>query len=188
MLIENYKKADISRTQSWIIKALLKLLKDFPFNVLTITEICQEADVSRVTFYRYFNTKEDILLKYIKLLGADYLENLQKRGSLNYKKVIHSYFSYWLNEKEFLLMIKKNNLENLLLEEHSVLEKYLNDSERSDPIFSRSNFSDLETLYSRSYTFSGLWRILFLWVARDFKESVDEMTEILIKIDKQFSL
>ncbi|MGH4038251.1 MAG: TetR/AcrR family transcriptional regulator [Sphaerochaeta sp.] len=188
MFIENYKEANISRSECWIINALLKLLKEFPFDVLTITEICQEADVSRVTFYRYFDNKEAILLKYIKILGTDYLAKLQENENITYELVIHSYFSYWLKEKEFLIILKNNNLENLILEEHSIIEKHLNSIENLNPNFTQNSYSNLEILYVRAYTFSGLWRILFLWLSRDFNESVDIMTEILLKIDKLYTL
>jgi len=42
--------------------ALLKLLKEFELEEIPILRITEEAKVSRMTFYRNFNSKEDIVL------------------------------------------------------------------------------------------------------------------------------
>lgn len=41
--------------------ALLKLLRERNIDEITISEITDLADVGRVTFYRYFKKKEDLI-------------------------------------------------------------------------------------------------------------------------------
>ncbi|WP_330640265.1 TetR/AcrR family transcriptional regulator [Acetatifactor aquisgranensis] len=45
--------------------ALLKLLKDVPFSEITISEICSHARVGRASFYRNFESKKDVLKKWL---------------------------------------------------------------------------------------------------------------------------
>lgn len=55
----------IVKTQESLKKALVTLLIDMPFSTITIQDICSEAKVTRVTFYKHYNTKESLLLDYV---------------------------------------------------------------------------------------------------------------------------
>ena len=46
-------------------EALFILMRKKPFEEITITEISKLAGVSRISFYRNFDSKEDVLVKYI---------------------------------------------------------------------------------------------------------------------------
>ena len=62
-------QTDMNRTNSKIAeqskkkisKALLTIMKQYDFKEITITQISQEAKLSRKTFYRLFSSKEDVL-------------------------------------------------------------------------------------------------------------------------------
>ena len=51
-----------------ITKALLSLLQKKDLNDITIRELTLEAGVGRVSFYRNYKTKEEILEQYIEML------------------------------------------------------------------------------------------------------------------------
>lgn len=55
-------KADrrIPRTQSMLQHALIALIQKTDCDSITITDICEEADVSRSTFYAHFSSKDDL--------------------------------------------------------------------------------------------------------------------------------
>ncbi len=57
-----------------IIDALVQLMQGSPFADITISEITHTAGVSRITFYRNFTTKEDILRAYINTVTEN-IEN-----------------------------------------------------------------------------------------------------------------
>ena len=48
-----------------ITDALLKLLREKPIEDISISELCELAGIGRASFYRNFNSKEDILRTYI---------------------------------------------------------------------------------------------------------------------------
>ena len=50
------------RSKTWITESLLKLMEEKDFSKITITEIIKNADLTRQTFYRNFDSKEDILM------------------------------------------------------------------------------------------------------------------------------
>jgi len=180
MKITDYKKAHITRTQAYIVNALFKLLKENSLDILTITEICQEADVARVTFYRNFESKEDILKLYIKILTEDYFSGLQKQSTISLKELSYGYFSYWQQNIDLLFLLKQNNLTTLLLEEYSIVEQYLKNLNKLD--FSPKTLNKTQSYYRNAYIFAGLWRLIFLWIDRDCQESIEEMSQIFLKI------
>ena len=57
-LRERKKEQTVERLQ----QAALDLMIDRGFDAVSIDDICESADVSKTTYYRYFETKEDVLL------------------------------------------------------------------------------------------------------------------------------
>lgn len=51
------------RSRKWLKSALKDLLAEQNFDDISITDISERADVSRYTFYKHFESKEDLLIK-----------------------------------------------------------------------------------------------------------------------------
>lgn len=49
--------------ETQITNALIHLLKEKDLKNLTITEVCLEAEIGRASFYRYYNSLEEVLNK-----------------------------------------------------------------------------------------------------------------------------
>ena len=76
----------VRRTYLLLMKALLDLLAEIPFEKISLTDICRVSMVSRSTFYRYFEDKYDLLHYCVKM----YIEGLRLVGDLIYFKNIDS--------------------------------------------------------------------------------------------------
>ena len=70
-----------ARTRRDIIMAMERLLSEQKFEVITINDICQEALITRSTFYRYFLDKYELTEALIQYLGERDLIMLDQ-GSL----------------------------------------------------------------------------------------------------------
>lgn len=55
--------ARVRHSQLMLKTSLLSLLKDRNLTDITVTDICKCADVNRATFYKYYNSPEDLLGK-----------------------------------------------------------------------------------------------------------------------------
>lgn len=66
------------QTKEWIIEAFLDLLKTKSYDEIKTTEIYKEAQVSRNTFYRKFNSKNDIVEIIADNLISKYISSIQK--------------------------------------------------------------------------------------------------------------
>ncbi|MDO4192254.1 MAG: TetR/AcrR family transcriptional regulator [Erysipelotrichaceae bacterium] len=63
-----------------MITSFLSLHERFPFEDNTILEICEEAGISRRTFYLYYSSRYDVLDDYYSVLTREY-ENRIPGGS-----------------------------------------------------------------------------------------------------------
>ena len=76
----------VRRTYLLLMKALLDLLAEMPFEKISLTDICRVSMVSRSTFYRYFEDKYDLLHYCIKM----YIEGLRPVEDLLYFRNMNS--------------------------------------------------------------------------------------------------
>ena len=51
----------MKKSQQWLYESLIELMKNHPFEKITIAEITKNADLDRTTFYRNYDSKIDIL-------------------------------------------------------------------------------------------------------------------------------
>ena len=69
-----------------ISRALIKLMDQMPFSDITVTDIVKTAGVARASYYRNFDSKEEVL---IKVTDDIMLEYRQKAAALD-----GGFFSY----------------------------------------------------------------------------------------------
>ena len=62
-------------------EALFILMRKKPFEEITITEISKLAGVSRISFYRNFDSKEDVLVKYLFDKSMDAFSKYQAQST-----------------------------------------------------------------------------------------------------------
>lgn len=110
-------KRELSVAQ-YITNSLFELMKAKPYNDISITEITDKAKVNRVSFYRNFTSKEDIIDKWIKSTTQNFLSksdiSYQKDSTIDYFTKLFTHLEKYKTEA---LLIYKANLFNLLKNE-----------------------------------------------------------------------
>ena len=92
--MDNLKKTDarIIKTRRGLRESLVKIMENKPFDKISVSEICSEALVNRMTFYKHYNDKYDLLNDIILDIKYSILNKLEKKyphadieaDSLNY--------------------------------------------------------------------------------------------------------
>jgi len=63
------------------------MLREQSFQDIHVTDICKKADISKVTFFRYFPQKEDLLLYFMRVWSFELSLELQKNDIKGLKAV-----------------------------------------------------------------------------------------------------
>ena len=98
------------RAKDFIVQALFKLIDSKNYDEITITDIAKKAGVTRISFYRNFESKEDILRQEMK----------KRYGTLKPTKdtefSIRFMFEFFNQNKDLISVLFKSKKEVLLLE------------------------------------------------------------------------
>ena len=167
------------QSKKMITDALLELMKTYPYKDITITQICQKAQVVRQTFYRNFESKPDILEFHLDNMFQKYLSNYMV-SEIDIYQQLKSFFDYMKLHKDFLILIEKNNLFFLLnktitisISRFSYVPKMMEGVKESK-----------HNIYILGFIASTISSILLLWIKSNFEES----SVILAKLAKTFFL
>ncbi len=154
-------------TKECIQSALLELMKNTPFDKITITDIVKHSGVSRMAFYRNFDSKRailsdmaDILFGELYLILADYR---QHQTSLTCYQAI------------FELFCKYQENIHILLHGGIHISDFLVHTE----VFSKCYIDvDFRIRYKDLSWWGALDSIVIDWFEQGMKESVEEMIHV----------
>lgn len=151
--------------------ALLHLMKDKPFQLITISEIVKVAGVSRSSFYRNFTSKEQMLFDYIYTLYLDFFRTDHVPHRMGGPDDVQSFL---LPRFRFL---KQHRAIFTALCEHNMLHRFFQQTE-SDLILLLCGQKDSVSPYHRAMYSGACAGIARLWIENGFLETEEEMVSL----------
>ena len=103
--------------KSCIVTALIELMKERDFDQITITEIANKAGVSRMAYYRYYTSKNDILVQYLDEVTGQIIPVAELAGKfhLSRNQFTRIFTSYWgITPSEYQIRSRINQAKYLL--------------------------------------------------------------------------
>lgn len=154
-----------------IARSLLKLMEDKPFEKITITEIVNNANVSRMTFYKYYRSKLEVLSDYMYEIMNDYMKESKMRTDIghfrDYKHICHC-FTFFKQYSSFILTLIRANM-------HAVIMNALNDY-MDTYVLQVSEYSRYELYY-----YSGaLCNTYLKWIESGMQETPEEIATMVM--------
>lgn len=144
-------------------EALIRLMRDKDFDKIRISEITTLAGVSRVSFYRHFDSKEAVLIDYLQVTTLPFVaEKLAIKQNTHhiFLGIFHS-----INQVgDVVDLLYKNNLSHIFL-------AYIHDCCGAKPKL------DNDTAYHNSLIMGLVFGALDEWIRRGRVESADEMAD-----------
>lgn len=154
-----------------IVKSLVSLMKEKEFKDISITEITKKAGVSRMTYYRNYNFKEDILNDYMTTLIENYKKKREENKDNPYLLILNA-FEFFKNNKDFVIALEKSNLSN-------VIQNKINDYM---VIFYPKALTNIESRY-KLYILSGaLYNTCKMWLINGLKEDSKLLAKAFVEI------
>lgn len=169
----------IKYTKKIIKDTLISLLKEKDINKITVSEICQQADINRATFYRYY------------LDAYDLLENIQDELVTDLKNACHkseSNGSFTGFAKELLIVFANNKeLVKILFNTKYNMDFFSDIFEIAYDKF-KNRWEDAYNIdkeyieYASIYIFNGALGVINYWVKSDFDKDVSEIAKLIGRI------
>lgn len=162
------KSEKTDNVETFIIEALFALMREKDFKKITIGEIARKAGVARVTYYRRFKSKEDIVKKFFEKKAESFskMTASRRRAASDFYEACFVAFSNLKASKREMLCLVKSRLEYVYLD-------CLNEMMAAN--FQRNKYSNMK--YS-PYFFSGsIFNISIEWIKRGCKEPVKQLAD-----------
>jgi len=159
------------RSRNEITKALIKLMGKYPYNEITVTQIVMETDLVRKTFYRNFNSKDDVLDSIINSAIIEYTDALTESD----EDPLTVIFTFCEKNKKLLKLLHKNNmLYLLLLKLNEALPKISETTEKEKNPFAKL-MTGLEPDYLIAFNIGAVWNVIFKWVDRGMTDPPEKI-------------
>ncbi len=159
-----------------IVNALIELMDEQDYDSITITDIVNRANVSRVTYYRYFKEKEDVVKCFFEITKNKFFSTVQiaKDGLPEDNEVtILSLFLFFKANMKANKCIQKAGLEKELLD------------------FLSTEFLDNLPVkldeYLAYFVSGALFNVLIHWLDKDCKDSIEEVSRPFINIQERYN-
>lgn len=152
-------------TRKYITTALFKLMGNNDFDKITITMITKKAGVGRVSYYRNFSSKEDIIIKYFQTNVISLMESAPHvEKQKDYLPLLEFVFQKFFESREVFRLINKAKLGYIYLD---FLNSEMNlDFQKSLPSTSK--------LYAVLYS-GALYNLCMSWIGNNFSETPKEL-------------
>ncbi len=182
----NFTKKDLpnlTRTKRWIISALFRLMETDEYKKITITQIIDEAEIARRTFYVHYKNKHQIIKEYIdETFSRIWLEFNQAKQKSLYDIAYYS-FSECFKHIEILRVLHKHNLSNYFYEQF-IIKMNKTTKESNLAVFDVSDFSESEMIYLNIFHASGLVKMIDRWIQDGCEDTPEKMAALYVKICK----
>ena len=94
--------------------ALLKLLREKPIEAISVSELCELAGIGRASFYRNYDSKEDILRAYIHALFREWTAESSHLENRPLSEFLRALFANFEKHWDFYELLNRRNLICLL--------------------------------------------------------------------------
>ena len=165
-------------TQNIIKETLIDLLSEKELTKITVSEICQIADINRATFYRYYLDVYDLLEKIeesfsTELIDAYTKEDITDYTVSNFAKALLKVFVE--NKKLVRILFNNKTTTNFLDEILNIVYQIC--KEKWEKELPGISVEDIE--YASIFLFNGALGVINFWVKSDFEKDVDEIALII---------
>ena len=181
--MKNTHQKTIEQSRAWLIKAFFQQLAIQPYDAITVSDIAEQAQLSRRTFYRHFSTKDDLLQQYLKTIFACYADHLLNKKIAKHEDTLQLFFAFWQGYADELRLLQKQGLYERVL---SVVNQWYPTIYGKLQVPWHISGSPQEILYASSFGAGGYFNLLSLWIQQDCLETPDEMAHTVENILNHF--
>ena len=158
-----------SELEEYITTALLQLMKKKDYFRITITEICEKAGVSRMSFYRSFDGKLEVLQKKCAAITDEFVQS----SGISYRdNTVRQYFvtlfTHFQKHRELILLLSRAGLLHIIKDD-------------IDRVFLKT-YEGVYDDYKSRFLSGGIYDVFLYWLKNGCQESPEDLAEKLSEI------
>ncbi|HMB20616.1 MAG TPA: TetR family transcriptional regulator [Spirochaetota bacterium] len=167
------------RTRAWLLETLLELIEEKEYSEISITELTEKADIARQTFYRNYDSMDDILLYKMDEILDEYFKKVQK----NLETKNDPYFDFevkqlvyeWQRNEALFKALQKSGLAFQVLEKLSAFFSQFH--------MKAQNLTQLDEKqqFLVYYLAGGVYMVLNKWFEHEMHTPMDILVDIFKK-------
>lgn len=162
------KRAAKSAQLIW--EGLEKCLQEKALTSVRVSDINEKSYISRATFYRLFDSVQDVLVYECDCFFEELSREMSKGSFMSSKELFMFFIQQWLKQKALIKALAENNLTNILYETH------MKNKTLVKAIFIReSNMSEDDAEYLVSILTGIIPSVINVWYSHGQMESADEI-------------
>lgn len=162
-----------SQAKDYIFTALILLMEQNDYPNITVTDIAKKAGVSRMTYYRTYSSKEDILIQYFNDTASELLAEIKAQPDITPYQLAVSFFSFFQEHGSIVSILKKANLLELMF------NNFIQNLQHFYKEIVGPTELDPKRNYHLYYSAGGLSLALILWIENGYKETPEEMARLI---------
>lgn len=155
-----------------ITAALLALLKEKPLSEISISELTSRAGIGRVSFYRNYESKEDILKEESERLIREWGRLYESNPESAPETLFPSLFDFYRDHKDFYTTLYHAGMSSIMME--TIVSTI-----RITP-----EMQNLEA-YMKSFWAYGIYGWMLEWIKRGMQESGKELLVLFSLANKR---
>ena len=156
-----------SYVREHITDALLEMMKKQSLTEISVRDLCNEAGVGRASFYRNYETKDDVLTAYIVKRWRTYEETHKlKEHRIDDLFRVQRYFEFCYSLRELNDILLKQKQTGAILKAYETVLPDLDQNDSHDT-------------FGSSYMAYGLFGVFLKWAKGDYAQTPAEMAEIV---------
>ncbi len=159
-------------TRDYIFEAFFRLLETKPYEKISVSHITDKAGVSRMSFYRNFKSKEDLVKKSLELIVAHLQNLINNLIEKNEYTIIKSFFITFKEYKSLLMALSNSPISRSLTE---LTMKNLKENFPSDTFNKTQKYFPI-------FHYSAIVSVMFEWLKNGCEESPEEMSRFLCSL------
>ena len=163
------------QSKEWIANAFFTLLKKKEYNAITVSEIVKKVDLSRRTFYRVFDCKQDIIIYILDRIFPDYISAINNLPAKKREYLAIAVVEFVNKHLEFFQCLKKNHLDYLIID---YFDNHL--ANGRDGIWGHpfSENKEIERIFMMTISVEH-YNIIRLWLELWDKKTPEEMARLI---------
>ena len=145
-----------------ITAALLALLKEKSLSAISISELTSKAEIGRVSFYRHYQSMEDILKQESDRLIKEWGRLYESNPESSPETLFPSLFDFYRDHKEFYTTLYDAGMSSIMMK--TII----------NTIHITPEMQNLEA-YMKSFWAYGIYGWMIEWIRRGMQESGNEL-------------